>query len=195
MLAYRESRTATDQPIPAVISEALRESERIVWWGRPHGGFQFTKRDLHLVPRAVMAVAGAVGAMLFARRTHSLFSIVVSAGLLLAACRTVGWYATDRWRRARTWYVVTSHRALIITATRRERHTKSVDLGSEQVVETTETPAGRGWIRFGPPQEDSGWLPAVPISTFENIARVRDVAALVHDVQQSLRGGKEVLPR
>jgi hypothetical protein len=129
--------------------------------------------------------------MVFRQRAPLLFQLwgmpFVAMGLHLIAGR----FFVDRARRARTYYGLTSERALIVRAGR-VRSVTSIDLGAQPSFDLVESGSGRGTITLGPVQ---AWNAAVPgwsrsralPPSFEGIENARVVYDKLCEAQRAIR--------
>jgi hypothetical protein len=184
-------RIAASSDTPSVIGDVLRDKELVLWWAQPKRSPRLTmKRDWYLIPRALTWIVFSCFWVTVAVSTHaSPLTLVGGLALVLFGIyTTVGWYVKESAKRAHTWYAITSERALIITTTRAERRTESIELAANTTSNIVETPAGHGSISFGTAtiQPDIGWLPITPVATFDNVADVRSVASIVREAQRGL---------
>src|SRR5262245_50614402 len=106
----------------AIIRAELAPSERLLWAGRPRPGRMLRASDAYLIPFSIvwcgMMVFAVVTTMIGAETEPSnwwglLFLVpFVLVGLYLL----VGRFLVDARGRARTWYGVTSERALLVSS-------------------------------------------------------------------------------
>ena len=185
---------------PAIeLSSRLQADEKLLWSGRPLGGFRFQSADLLLVPFSLMwggfaifwewSVVSHVGADRGPPLFFALWGIpFVLVGLYLI----VGRFFVDARRRESTIYGLTNRRALIISGIF-GRYERSAMLAATPEIGIKETAARRGTITFGTVPfaflADSGWpgtasrLPP----RFEEIEDARTVYNLVVETQRAAR--------
>jgi hypothetical protein len=126
----------------------LGSDERITWTGIPRQGVMFSPSDAFLIPFSLMWGGFAIfwEASVLMSRAGPFFELwgipFVAIGLFLI----FGRFIADAWVRARTLYVLTNRRALIIKAIG-WRSFASAPLG--QSVSLKNQSASRGTIEFG----------------------------------------------
>jgi hypothetical protein len=170
---------------------ALDRGERQLWAGSPGRGVRLRGGDAYAIPFTLVWAAFAVnwelqvvhnGAPLFFRLWGLPF---LGIGVYL----TVGRFVLDASRRARTTYVVTSERILIIRGTSNVE-TKSIPLASLTDMSLTEHRDGSGTVTFGgiaPPANRPRvlWTGASMIPAFEFIPDARQVYDIIRGAQST----------
>jgi hypothetical protein len=137
-----------------VIAAVLHSQEKLLWAGRPPLGIRFCWADLFHIPFTVLWCAGAVAGetifIVFAvqGRATLVAALVPLPFVIMGAYITVGRFMFDAKARARTYYVVTSERVIIILGLF-WRKVKSFDLDTLSQVTLREKRDGSGMIQFG----------------------------------------------
>jgi len=175
----------------AVLQFPLERGERQLWAGAPRQGVVLRAADVFMIPFSLFWAGFAVFWEVMAFRTGGpfffrLFGLpFVAVGLYI----TVGRFLIDARRRARTSYVVTSNRVVIIGGTFTPE-TKSLLLTTLSDVTMTERPDDSGTITFGAMNPmmamyvGMSW-PGVPqVPSFEMIPAVRSVYGIIQAAQQ-----------
>jgi hypothetical protein len=175
----------------AVLQFPMERGERQLWAGAPRQGVALRQTDLFMVPFSLLWGGFAVFWEAMALRTGgpSFFPVFgvpfVAAGLYI----TVGRFFVDARRRARTTYLVTSNRVVVIGGVFTPQ-TKSLMLTTLSDVSMTERPDGSGTITFGALNPifamyaGMSW-PGVPqVPSFEMIPDVRGVYGIIQAAQQ-----------
>src|ERR1700683_2864858 len=112
-----------------VIAAELNHQEKLLWAGRPPLGVRFCWLDLFYIPLTTVWFAGIVVGVAIAivagvPFVNFLYLLAVVPFVIVGAYFTVGRFFHDAKARARTYYVVTSERVIIISGIFRRR-TKS----------------------------------------------------------------------
>ncbi len=138
----------TSSTIRQAVKDLLSHDEEIVWTGRPLGGLRLRSSDIVGIPFSIMWCAFMVfwetavvtrGAPLFFRLWGIPF---VCVGLYML----IGRFFYDAWKRAGTYYALTTQRVLIV-----ERgNVKSLPLLTLSDVTLDENRDGVGTIFLGP---------------------------------------------
>jgi hypothetical protein len=175
----------------AVLQFPMERGERQLWTGAPRQGVVLRSADVFMIPFSLLWGGFAVFWEVTALRTGGpgffpIFGVpFVAAGLYI----TVGRFLVDARRRARTSYVVTSNRVVIIGGVFAPT-TKSLLLATLSDVTMTERPDGTGTITFGAVNpmyamySGMSW-PGVPqVPSFEMIPDVRRVYGIIQTAQQ-----------
>jgi hypothetical protein len=187
--------SADEQLARTVVNDSIEPGERILWAGRPARGLLLSWSDVLLIPFSLMWGGFAIFWELTAIRiggplVSCLWGIpFVAMGLYAIAGR----FFADAYRRAHTFYAITSTRAFIVV-TGLLRKSTALDLAMQGQIELTETRSGQGSIYFGHRSISSflgatSWPGAnkgAPPS-FERIHEVRAVYNRIVEGQQMLR--------
>lgn len=99
------------------IAREIGPSERLIWAGRPGQGFIFKPRDLYEVPLGLIFgyFVFNAGQSTFASDVK-LFAIAIVGWMLVALFyMTIGRFFEDACKRTRTYYGLTSERAIIVS--------------------------------------------------------------------------------
>jgi hypothetical protein len=182
------------------VREQLEPGEHLMWWAQPVQGFKLRPRDIYVIPHRIAALAVAIMFEVLAvtQWSHLPAIMMAIAGLPFLAFMwesTVGGRVRDVAERARTWYAITSERAIIIKQLGQIRQVEWIDLQPDAcTLNVTERRGGVGRIQFElarPP------LPRVPVDCpFHSFDMIRDVQAVARHaraVQGSLPGTQRTL--
>ena len=173
----------------------LLRGEKVAWRGQPAQGLLFTSRDWLMIPfsrfwggfaifweTAVLATNGPVFMKLFGIP-------FVLIGLYLV----VGRFLLDAWIRRGLYYAVTDKRVLIFRSGPFRKFT-AINLGQLPDVNLSESPGGRGTIRFGAAtstwsRNQFSWTPSLD-STPQFIA-IEDARNVFDHIQRAaIRGDR-----
>ena len=184
-----------------MIEDHLEEHERVLWEGRPRGGIVFRSSDVPgMLGASVLLLVSAsfivVGAMAFGREIREssafvFFLLFFLGGVGLAAVGLFGLvapFALDARRRARTRYLLTNRRAIVVSGRRR----KSFELGTLGEGSYEEKADGTGTVSFGRTSASEEWLVGwmLPFTNrylrprFEMVAEPRRVHGIVLDARR-----------
>jgi hypothetical protein len=178
-----------------IVAAELGPGEKLLWAGRPPRGLLLRPSDLHQIPFSIMwggfaifweASVVVMGAPFF----FALWGVpFVLVGLYIMAGR----FRVDAWQRERTFYGVTSERAIILSVAF-GRSVKSLNLDTLTDMTLTERSDGRGTITFGPCPpwggwHSSGWPGSGRQSAlgFEMPSEARQVYEVILNAQRTLR--------
>ena len=175
----------------AVLQFPMERGERQLWAGAPGQGGRLRASDLFMIPFSLMwggfAVFWEVG--VFRNPAPFFFRLFGLPFVAMGLYITIGRFLVDARRRARTSYVVTSNRVVIIGGAFTQQ-TKSLLLATLSDVTMTERPDGSGTINFGAVNpmmamySGMSW-PGVPqVPSFEMISEVRRVYGIIQTAQQ-----------
>lgn len=169
-----------------IIQAELSPGERLLWTGRPPLGLMLRASDAAMIPFHLL-FGGIVLVMLSSMQFFSLLFVVIWLYLIF------GRFFVDKWRRARTYYAVTSERVVVVFL-RFGRTTKSLNLDTLTDVTLTERDTGAGIITFGPLALIFGSYPgsglpgmgqyAFPI--FELSSDARQVYEIIRDARREV---------
>jgi hypothetical protein len=167
------------------LSDRMLTGERILWSGRPAQGLLFTARDTMLIPFSLMWGGFAVfweTTVLSEPNAPGFFGLWGIPFVLIGLYFIVGRFLLDAWVRGGMLYAVTNKRILI---SRSGPFRKFTALSLERLPDASisESPNGRGTIRFGAPasfwggrNNMSSWTPALdPTPQFIGIENARSV--------------------
>lgn len=185
------------QPLAASpIPKTFRPGERLLWSGQPRRGLRLRRMDVFLVPVSLLwlaftlaweATAISNGAPLYVVLFGSIF---VVSGLYVV----FGRFIADAMARERTFYALTTERAIITTGLFAQR-TVTLQLRTVMGIDLEERRDGSGTVIFGPVYPMM-WLAAYrswsgggqyAVPTFEMIEQVRTVYGLAQNAQVALR--------
>ena len=168
------------------LQSELDPDEQLLWAGQPRQGFHFRMSDAVEIPVAVLWIIGVLmwtGLVIIKASEKEgkpgplagLFftGIFVAAGLHLIYKRFIG----DSKRRARTFYGVTNHRILIVSA-QKKSVTTCISLKTLRDFTLTEHRRGWGSICFGHVE------PHAP--KFEMTANAKDVFNTIRTAQKEI---------
>ena len=176
------------------ISPHLLSNEKILWTGRPPRGLMFRTVDWFFIPFSLLW-----GGFSFywewsvirsgAKSEFTLFGLIfVFVGFYII----IGRFFVDAWFRSRTYYGVTTERAIIVSGVF-SRNVRSVNLRGLTDVSFTEHYGGKGTIAFGPSSFQNSWAKAAPwpgmgqysVPCFERIDDAKSVMELTRRGQSS----------
>ena len=178
------------------LAERLLTGERILWSGRPAQGLLFTGRDALLIPFSLMWGGFAVfweTSVLTQPNTQAFFGLWGIPFVLIALYLIAGRFLLDAWIRGGTLYAVTNKRILISRSGPFSKFT-AIHLDRLPDASISESPNGRGTIRFGEPapfwggrNSISSWTASLdPTPQFIAIDNAQSV---FDQVQLATRGG------
>ena len=169
-----------------------------MWQGQPLQGFRLQPGDAFAIPFSILwllAVAG-IGALILTDNgaevdpfAYVVIPVFLGVGLFMA----FGRFLIDIRGRAKTHYLLTNRRAIIVKAAWREVR-RTVNLASTPEIGLRKMRSGRGSIMFGNPSPFYGMLPAswpgasqfLPPS-FDIIDDAEKVYQLALDAQRDVR--------
>jgi hypothetical protein len=180
----------------ANVEVSLGRTEKVLWTGAPSQGLLLRRADLFMVPFSLLWAGFVVTFFLSTKRAPAggpplLFEVFFAAAALYI---TVGRFAADAWRRARTTYAVTNERVIIQSGSSGST-VQSVNLRTLVDVTLSERRDGRGTITFGPTDSWGAWrgmrswsgAPGAP--TFEGIPDARGVYDMIRGAQRTASAG------
>jgi Bacterial PH domain len=174
----------------AVLQFSMERGERQLWAGAPRQGIMLRAADGFAIPFSLLwggfAIFWVVSVLRSGARFFWLFGLpFVGIGFYI----TIGRFLADARRRARTSYIVTSNRIVLIRGARTPV-TTSLLLTTLSNVTMTERPDGTGTINFGimDPRIQmyaNMSFPGMPqLASFESIPDVRTVYNIIQSAQQ-----------
>jgi len=186
------------QPDDAIEAE-LDPGERLLWAGQPPRGLMLRSSDAFLIPFSLLwggfVIFWETGAVLGgAPLSMKLWGVpFVIVGLYVI----VGRFFVDAYQRARTFYAVTSERAIIVSTYFGQRVT-SLNLNLLPDVSLTERRDGAGTITFGtpppsPPRTAGNSLPATGQYTAPVFELPSDARAVYEIIRAAQRDSKPAL--
>ena len=136
------------------IERELNSGERLLWKGRPPGGFRLRSTDAFMIPFSLFWSGIVFSAALAAFNQPaqkaavgpSLFFLIPF--LLIGLYMLIGRFFVDAMMRARTEYAVTNRRAIIVSGFF-SRNVKSIDLKTTSEIAISERSDKSGTITFG----------------------------------------------
>lgn len=135
------------------ISSTLQKGEKLVWAGVPKRGIQFRSEDAYMVPFSLFW-CGFIYFWLHSAlhsRAPLWFILFATPFVLVGIYLLFGRLLWEAWERARTRYVLTNQRAIIVTHLF-SRRVRSVFLHRLEDTSLTLRQDGSGTITLGPPQ-------------------------------------------
>jgi hypothetical protein len=191
---YRKRIGATPEWDPvarAHIEPLLQDGEELLWCGRPWQGFRLVPMDIVRVPFSIMWGGFAIfwETMVLVGHAPLLFRLwgipFVAVGLYIM----IGRFFLDRARRRRTYYGLTSRRALIVRSSfGRSCASFHLATATQQPFELKEHGGGRGTIRLGPTERPWGGMSfwgIGPSSSLESIESARAVYDKLIEAQRA----------
>jgi hypothetical protein len=155
-----------------VITAELAPGEKLVWAGRPRRGIRLTAADLLLVPLSLVWCGFAVFWEMTVLKQggpdfFALFGLIfVAAGIYIV----VGRFFADAIRRSKTFYGVTTQRAIIVSGIF-SRNVKSLELSSLGGLSLSEQRDRSGTITLGPPSGLYAWAAGLAGPSWPGAAR------------------------
>lgn len=183
------------------LTPELHSGERLLWSGRPRGGFRLTAADAVQIPFSLFWCGFVAFWEYMAYRGHAPLPMLAMGGVfaLLGVYLLVGRFFVDAHRRSRLYYGLTEERVLLLTAGAR-RQVRSLPLASVQEVTLKERGDGTGDIVFGLASAPAVWLsPSWPraarylLPTLEGVENVRELQDQLLRAQEEQRRAQ--LPR
>jgi hypothetical protein len=133
----------------------LAPGERIIWQGQPKQGFRLSPQDVFAVPFAAFWLF--IVSMIFllaitgqAKDVDPVAYIIIPIFLLVGLYMLFGRFVVDRATRRRTYYFLTTERALIEGGLFRPSR-RSVSLSAAPEIRFRGRTNGRGTVQFGSP--------------------------------------------
>ncbi len=172
----------------------LARNEKLLWSGQPRRGLRLRPADALLIPFSLMWGGFAIfwEVTVLQHETPGFFALWGIPFVLVGIYLIVGRFFVDAWQRARTYYVLTNQRAMIVCGII-NRQIKSLPLRTMSDVTLTERADGSGSIALGPSAGRYSWFAGsgwpgtgnYQPPTFEMIENVRQVHAMLRDAQTS----------
>jgi len=146
-----------------IFSPELIAGENIEWTGRPNPAVIFHQEDWGLIPFSLLWGGFAIFWLLGASgiwdiwtnrpsRSFQYFGLIWGTPFVLAGQYLIwGRFLHERWKKQRTYYALTSRRALIVHLGIRHRSSSSAYFEHLSVVGKEVRPDGNGRISFGGP--------------------------------------------
>jgi hypothetical protein len=137
-------------PVPPEVSSELVGSEHLIWAGQPVRGLRLRRSDLYAIPVSLLlgAFAYTWEAGVLAARSPLLFLLAGLPLVLIAIYAVIGRFFHDAWRRARTFYALTSERVIIVQRGF-GRTVTSLRLKTIPDISLQEAGSGIGTVSFG----------------------------------------------
>lgn len=129
-------------------------SEQIIWQGQPRQGFRLAAQDAFAIPFAAFWLFVVITIFTLAltdqvQDIQPLFWVIIPVFLLIGLHMLFGRFIVDRAARKRTWYYLTSERAVIESGLWRPIH-RSVSLAALPEIRFRSRRNGGGSVYFGP---------------------------------------------
>lgn len=180
------------------IERELNSGERLLWKGRPPGGFRLRSADIFMIPFSLFWTAIVFTAALAAfnqpaQKGETLPSLIFLIPFLLFGFYfLIGRFFVDAMMRGRTEYAVTNRRAIIVSGLF-SRNVKSIDLRTTSEIAISERNDKSGTITFGATSFSAinmnrySWSfnPTGGAPAFEMIDDVRSVYRTIEQVRSS----------
>jgi hypothetical protein len=174
----------------AVLQFPMERGERQLWTGAPRQGIMFRAADGFAIPFTLLWGGFAVFWVVSVLRTGARFFWIFGLPFVGVGLYVIfGRFVADARRRARTTYIVTSNRIVLIRGARTPV-TTSLLLTTLSNVTMTEKPDGTGTINFGMMDPRIQMyanmsFPGMPqLASFESIPDVRSVYNIIQSAQQ-----------
>jgi hypothetical protein len=183
-----------DYTAQAALTRELSAGEHLLWSGRPRQGLIFRTGDIYMVPFSLLwgGFAFYIEYNILTSSSIDIFSaILVGAFVIMGFYIIAGRFIVDISQRSRTYYGVTTQRALILSGAM-TRQIRSVSLQKLDEISLDERWDGCGSIFFGSMSNmnriwrGTSW-PEIgdDVPVFERIDNVRQVYGIVQQVQRS----------
>lgn len=171
-----------DTPAYLLLSQRLRDGERLLWYGRPLQGLRLHSSDVTMIPFSLLWSGFAFfwEYSVIHSSASLLFRLWGVPFVLTGIYMLVGRFFYDAYRRARTWYGLSDRRAIIVSQVWGINE-KSVNPGAVEQIEVDRQANGIGSIYFGtrPPLFRPRGSKAVDPPAFELIENVEQVYRLI----------------
>jgi hypothetical protein len=178
--------------IENVVGRELSPGERLLWTGVPRQGLLLRPSDALMVPFSLLWGGFAIfwETSVLAMGGPVFFAIWGVPFVLVGLYMIVGRFFVDARVRARTVYVLTDRRAIVVSGPFSPT-VRSVDLARIPEVSIAERVNGTGTITFGSPAIGAAWFGGMPWPgvagkfppAFELVAEVRTVYQRVREAQ------------
>lgn len=185
-----------DYDAQRVVQQELRAGERLLWSGQPAQGVRLQPGDVLMIPFSLVWTGFACFWVWSAVQSGAplLFSLFGVPFILVGLYIVLGRFVAEARRRARTYYGITTERAVILRAGGR-REITSLDIRSLNDIQLREGSRRAGTIVLKPTGAGfgnmtaymgAGWPGASRFMppAFEQIPDVRAVYELLHDARK-----------
>jgi hypothetical protein len=134
----------------AAVQSELRGGEKLLWAGQPLQGIRFRRADALLIPFTLLWAGFAVywEWSVLQQDAPGFFALWGIPFVLVGIYIVIGRFFVDAWQRARTYYAVTTERALLVSGLR-TREVRSFPLRMLNDVSLREAADGSGVITLG----------------------------------------------
>jgi len=178
------------------VERELNSGERLLWKGRPPGGFRLRSADIFMIPFSLFWTAIVFSAALAtfnqpAQKGGTGQSLIFLIPFLLFGLYIlIGRFFVDAMMRARTEYAVTNRRVIIVSGLF-SRNVRSIDLKTTSEISLSERPDNSGTITFGATPFGAmrrySWSsnPTSGTPAFEMIQDVRSVYRIIEQVRNA----------
>lgn len=190
-------------PVPLeILSPELLPDEKIEWTGRPNPSVIFQREDWFVIPFSLMWGGFAIFWLLGAsgiwdmwtshpNRSLQYFGLVWGTPFVLAGQYFIwGRFVYRRWMKKRTYYALTTRRALILRSGVRGRSSSSAYFENIPIIDKRVRPDGNGSVRFGAPitgEWQWGKTPSPRPFTFDDVDEADSVYRTVISLQDQAR--------
>ena len=137
------------------ITRVLDSGESLLWSGAPRRGLLLRPTDLFMIPFSLLGGGFAIfwEASVLRSNAPPIFSLWGIPFVLVGLYMILGRFFVDARIRAKTFYGLTSRRAIILSG----RNTNSLPLRTLSDISLQERPDRSGTILLGRPQPYSAW--------------------------------------
>jgi len=138
----------TDSDIKSELAQHLDPQEKLIWAGKPRGGFRFQLFDIFLIPFGAIFFGFSIFWIIMAAQTSIFFALFGIPFVLVGFFLLFGRFIYDKRKRETTTYGLTQERILIKSG-RSKFKVQSLSISYLPDMDVVETSDGRGTISFG----------------------------------------------
>lgn len=139
----------TDADYKSELAPYLDPQERLLWTGKPKGGFQLHAADAFLIPFSIIWCGFSIFWVIMAAQVSVYFALFGTPFVLVGVYLVFGRFIVDKRRRDSTVYGLTEQRILIKSG-KLKMQVQSFHISSLPTIDLIETNDGRGTLSFGP---------------------------------------------
>lgn len=139
----------TDTNFKSEFAQYLDPQERLIWAGKPKGGFRLQMLDIFLIPFSLVFCGFSIFWMIMASQASIFFALFGIPFVIVGLFLVFGRFIYDKNKRESTTYGLTQERILIKSG-KMKVQVQSFSLSALPDIDLVETSDGRGTISFGP---------------------------------------------